>query len=341
MRVWESEIRRTLIGESPHLFYTIPNYLSSGEARLEKVINRGNILNPVLVETAETPGVFFHPVNLPGEYGLRAYRKALRDRLLVIKMVAFYTAVFVLIALAFDSISKTALVMSGFGLVVTLYAYVDYREVFLTRELLAERCCYYGWLFLACRPYLALFLLFYLSSGILQFLLAGENFLDRYGMSFEQSETEWWRILTGSLIHSGVAHWLSNLSLSIVIAAACGPVLRAYVLPIFLLGGMVSFYLVLFFNGIYPSEEHVGLVGTSGGLAALLGAQLVLIFRYRKSYPFRYGLTILYFVLISLILGSLFMNSSSLGCHIFGLAAGVFLGFFVPDYLKVDESTTP
>ena len=155
-------------------------------------------------------------------------------------------------------------------------------------------------------------------------------------MMFELPSDEGWRIVTGSLIHSRVAHWLSNFVMSIAIAAACGPVLRYYFLPIFFVGGVASFALTLAWNGYFPSQND-GLVGTSGGMAALLGSHLILCVKNLQSFPKQFFLTILYFVLISLIVGAIFLSSTSLACHAFGLIAGALIGLLVPNYLALPE----
>jgi len=313
--------------------------LVRGEDALLKVLRKGNILNPVLAEIPEQSGRFVHPILLPEEFSIAVYEKAVRDRILILKICAFYATLTTAGGAFFPDFLQAAVVMASMCLIVGGYCFVDYRTIFVRKERLAERCAYYGWLFLKCRSYLAAVIIIYLASGAWQFLAGGELFLDRWGLIYDLPDGEWWRVMTGSIIHSGPLHWLSNFAVAIGIAAACGPVLKKYFPVVFFLGGFASFLLCLAWNGLHPSD-HDGLVGTSGGLAALLGAQLFLCFRFKHSYPRQYYLTILYFVMISMIVAAIFLSSVSLPCHIFGLLAGAALAYGVPDYLNSggDES---
>lgn len=341
MKSWDIKFNREVSGELvPHLYYPVTGYLTKSETLFRKTIEKGNLLNPVLVSLPENIGVFMHPLELPAEFASVLYKKALRDRIFILRMAIGYCLFFGLGGLFFVEVRPPAFGVSATLAVASIYLYLDYRSVFLSLELLRERCRYYGWIFLNCRAPIIAITCIFLVSGTTQFVFGDDKFLNDYALAYELPEGEYWRLLTGSLIHSGIAHWLTNFSMGVAIAAICGPVLRKYFIPILVLGGVISFYLTFVWNGYHLSSEHDGLVGTSGGLAALLGSHLMLCAKYKSSYPRHFGLTVLYFVLISLIAGAIFLERTSLACHIFGLFAGGLIALLVPNYLEVDESTT-
>ena len=132
------------------------------------------------------------------------------------------------------------------------------------RSRLEQRARYYGWLFVSSRGYVAVYAALMAASGVLQFLLGGDQFLQRYALLYQAPDAEWWRIITGSLIHAGPAHWLANLAMGIGIAALSGPSLQRYFLPVFLVSGWFAFGAELVQQACMPQQNYDALVGTSG-----------------------------------------------------------------------------
>ncbi len=335
MRIWDKRLRTTAgIREEPRVHYPILGYYKDGNQTLEHVLGHGNPINPALVEMPENPGTLVHPINLPPPFSDVFFTNAVKNRRRMIAITAFYTILAILLGLIWEPMAEPMTVSAILTCAILIYLSLDYYSVFLRQEDLAERCTYYGWIFSRFRPYLIITVVFFLASGIMQFIIGGDNFLDQFGMYFDLSDNEYYRILTGSLVHSQLAHYLTNFSVAIAVAAICGPSLRMNFVPLFLIGGTVSFGMTLLIEPYLTQADHMGLVGTSGGIAALLGGLMVLIVRNPASYPKGIFYTIAFFFTMSFVLSALFLSIISLSCHLFGAAAGLIWGLFVPDYLS-------
>jgi membrane associated rhomboid family serine protease len=93
-----------------------------------------------------------------------------------------------------------------------------------------------------------------------------------------QIDHEYWRLLTAGFLHYDLTHFALNTLLLLLV----GPVVErragtAWLLVIFLVGSVVSFAGILMKHLIWPSQGIS--LGASGGLFALLGTGLVLVFR--------------------------------------------------------------
>lgn len=333
--VWEEEVRLRTVS-TPTVYYPIIGKFSQSKKRFDKALRTGNLLEPSLVSLAELNGRFVHALNLPDEHSLKTFQIAKRDRLRIVKMLSLCFTVTLLLAVFVDP-AYPGLVLSAIMATTLAYFFFDYWSVFRHRERLQERAKFYGWLFLHCRFYLIGTTVFFVLSGVIQFF-GGPDFLDRFGLIFDLPDGEYWRLVTGSLIHSGIPHWIGNFSVAIGVAGCCGPLQKKFFLPIFLLGGIISFFLSLMYENFIQPDIVDGLVGTSGGMAAVLGCQLVLCIRDKSSYPQDFYLAIGYFLMIGFIVAAIFIENTSLPCHVFGLLAGAVMSLFVPNYMEV---TTP
>ena len=335
MRIWDKSLRTTAgIQEAPRIHYPILGYHKAGAQSLERVLENGNPLSPVLAEIPENPGTLVHPINLPSAFSDVFFTNAVKNRKRMIAITAFYTTLPILLGLIWEPIADFTLVPAILTGAIFIYLSFDYYSVFLEREDLAERCTYYGWIFSRCRPYLIITVVFFLASGIAQFIIGGDDFLDQFGMYFDLPDNEYYRIFSGSLVHSQAAHYLTNFSYAIAVSAICGPSLRMSFVPLFLIGGTASFGLTLLIEPYLDYPDSLGLVGTSGGIAALLGGLIVLIVKNPASYPKGLFYTIGFFFMLGLGLNAFFVSIISLSCHLFGAAAGLIWGSFLPDYLS-------
>ena len=335
MTTWQKQIRVPAIElDEPKIHYPIYGVVSSGIGRLNKLLKNGNIIDPTLVELPKQPGVLHHPINLPPEFSDVFFANAVKNRKRMITIAAFYTTLPMLLGLIWVSIAELMAITAILAGAMFSYLLLDYYSVFRKHEDLAERCTYYGWIFSCCRPYLIITIVFFLASGIAQFMLGGDEFLDQYGMYFDLPDNEYYRIFSGSLIHSQVAHYLANFSYAIAVAAICGPSLRMSFVPLFLIGGTASFGMTLLIEPYLDYPGSLGLVGTSGGISALLGGLIVLILKNPSSYPKGLFYTIGFFFLLGFGLATFFTSIISLSCHLFGAAAGLIWGSFLPDYLS-------
>jgi membrane associated rhomboid family serine protease len=89
---------------------------------------------------------------------------------------------------------------------------------------------------------------------------------------------EYWRLFTAGFLHYDVTHFALNTLLLLLV----GPVVEhragtAWLIFIFLVGSVVSFAGILMKHLIWPSQGVS--LGASGGLFALLGTGLVMVFR--------------------------------------------------------------
>lgn len=94
-------------------------------------------------------------------------------------------------------------------------------------------------------------------------------------------EGEWWRLLTATVLHGGAEHLFGNCVALYVLGLACEHALGGWrLLALYVASGLAgSFASVL--SGPGPS------VGASGAICGLMGAAVVVLFRYRHVYHVR------------------------------------------------------
>jgi len=141
-----------------------------------------------------------------------------------------------------------------------------------------------------------------------------------------QIDHEYWRLFTAGFLHYDVTHFALNTLLLLLV----GPVVErragtSWLLLIFLAGSVASCAGILMKHLFWPSQGVS--LGASGGLFALLGTGLVLVFslpsqsrlvRIRLVVPVVFGLTY-----------SLLPRVTMIG-HIVGLAVGATFAFLFP-----------
>lgn len=336
MRIWDTPIKlRNKAMSEPQIWSCLTGVSKTGEDAINKLIKAGNPFTPCLVALPTSPNDFHHPGDLPDPYGQRFFERVHRNRKLTGFIALAYAAISLIVLLVVPSLKAIAGLMGSFCLLTTAYFALDNRLTYQNRSHFSERCRYYGWLFTSGPTYAWYFLAVFVVSGTIQFLLGSDQFLESYGLLFYAPLNEWWRVVSGSLIHSGPAHWLTNLSLALIIAIVSGPSLRLNMLPVFFFGGVFAFA-VAFLWANWTGANSDGLVGTSGGLAALLGCQITLIIKYRSSYPKLFLINVAFFFLIAFILSPLFIPSVSLACHLAGALFGLLFGVYVRDYLNIN-----
>lgn len=335
MRVWQQDAQlRFADTAEQQVYFPYTCKVSKDPAAVARAIDRCNLMNPVLVKLAATGGKFLHPLTLPGEAGRCARGRVRRDRIRMICIALGWLLSGVLLAFGWRELAYA--MMPGLLTLgaMTLYLVFDYWSVLRHRNRLEERARYYGWLFISSRRPVLVFVGLMVGSGAAQFIFGNEDFLQQFALLYDRSEFAWWRIISGAAIHASPAHWLANLVLGAGVAALSGPSLQRYFVPVFLVGGWLAFGGDFLHRQWFPRDGFDALVGTSGGIASLAGCTLALCLRFRPSYPYQLWLTILVFILVSLIIGAVFIAQTSLACHVYGLAAGAALSWLVPDYLE-------
>src|SRR2546423_4441529 len=141
---------------------------------------------------------------------------------------------------------------------------------------------------------------------------------------------EYWRLITCGFLHWDLRHLLLNTLLLFLL----GPIVERRagtigLLIIFLSASVASGLGILVKHQIWPAESVS--LGASGGMFGLLGAALVLVFRWPSPSRLRTMLT------AALVLGLIysFLPGVSMIGHIVGLIIGTTMGFVIP--LKVPK----
>jgi len=141
------------------------------------------------------------------------------------------------------------------------------------------------------------------------------------------AEGEWWRLVTGAFLHSGVMHLGFNMLLLWFLAQEMEPVLGPWrftlVYSVSLAGGALGVML------LSPNQPTVG---ASGAVFGLMGALVVLQVRAKQN-PWRSG--ILGLVLVN-VLFTFAVPGISVGGHLGGLLVGAVTGAVVP-FRRVPE----
>lgn len=165
-------------------------------------------------------------------------------------------------------------------------------------------------------------------------LLSGEPY-QAAGPVFERgalfgplvAQGEWWRLVTGAFLHSGVMHLGFNMLLLWFLAQEMEPVLGPWrftlLYAVSLAGGALGVML------LSPDQPTVG---ASGAVFGLMGALVVLQVRARQN-PWRSG--ILGLVLVNLLF-TFAVPGISVGGHLGGLVVGAVTGAVVP-FRRVPE----
>lgn len=141
------------------------------------------------------------------------------------------------------------------------------------------------------------------------------------------AQGEWWRLVTGAFLHSGVMHLGFNMLLLWFLAQEMEPVLGPWrftlLYAVSLAGGALGVML------LSPDQPTVG---ASGAVFGLMGALVVLQVRARQN-PWRSG--ILGLVLVNLLF-TFAVPGISVGGHVGGLVVGAVTGAVVP-FRRVPE----
>lgn len=141
-----------------------------------------------------------------------------------------------------------------------------------------------------------------------------------------QINHQYWRLLAAGFLHYDLTHFALNTLLLFLV----GPVVErragtAWLLAVFLVGSIVSFAGILMKHSLWPSPGIS--LGASGGLFALLGTGLVLVFRLpSQSRLVRVRL------MVPLVVGLIYsvLPRVTMVGHIVGLVVGVAIALALP-----------
>jgi len=141
-----------------------------------------------------------------------------------------------------------------------------------------------------------------------------------------QIHHEYWRLITAGFLHYDLTHLVLNTFLLLLI----GPVVErragvAWLLLIFLTASVASFVGILIKHQLWPSQGVS--LGASGGVFAVLGAALVLVFRLRsQNRRLRIRLAM---VFLGGLTYSVLPGISMIG-HVTGLLVGAAIALLIP-----------
>jgi membrane associated rhomboid family serine protease len=137
---------------------------------------------------------------------------------------------------------------------------------------------------------------------------------------------EWWRMVTGPLLHSGPLHLFANLVGWLLLGKLMEPLLPRWTLPfVAVISAFASSAFSLF---ILPRAVSVGFSGAVSGMTALA---LILWMRRREELPLRFMGALLICILSGVV--SDWNNSTKIDYpgHAAGFAAGLAIGFAIID----------
>jgi len=173
--------------------------------------------------------------------------------------------------------------------------------------------------------FVLLMLLFFLAA------MDRKTSIDVAGLVKEKVRAgEYWRLLTGALLHVNPLHFFMNGMFLINVGAVLEPLVHRWIIPlVFLIAALAgSVCSVLMFDKAS--------IGASGGLMGLLGFLGVISYRLRDRIPVNYAwMAVKNSMLIGAIgiLGYEYIDNAA---HCGGLLTGAILGLFVqPDFNRV------
>jgi membrane associated rhomboid family serine protease len=180
-------------------------------------------------------------------------------------------------------------------------------------------------------------------TGVMQFLaqrqMGGlENLVVGYGAYYPaMSGGEWWRVLSGPLFHSGVAHFVGNMVGIALLGPVASMVLTARVAGLAMLLGAPLGLLAAYASN---APQYDSFLGASGGLFALFG--LVVGAGVFRPALLPSGLTI-YWGLLALIFGvsaELVGAKVSSIAHLAGFSSGLILSLVAVKFVSHSNSET-
>lgn len=299
----------------------------TGQNRAEKYLNYVNILTPVLVRSPSSDERFLPPYLIDTE---NISRKLKRNTRIMMWMTLIYA---VAGGVLFSVIADTWLASKWFviSIMMTGFMYSGLKG-FDHPGFYEERSRFYGWSILHGASVGWLYIGFLLVLGAIQYSLVArtgiEQTLESYGTLFEAvAEGECWRFLTGPYLHTGVAHWMSNLLMGSGLILGYFPALGWRIVPIFLICASFSFL------GTYSSwlfdAGTLGIVGVSGGISGVAGTFLAANLRFPELFPPKMATTTFWVALMTFLTYSLVTDPFSFSAHLAGFLLGIGIGYMI------------
>ncbi len=215
------------------------------------------------------------------------------------------------------------------GVMMLAYVLVLYVAVFRPIDTLRENSRFVVWVYTSPSDYARKALIVMLLLGALQFWLQRsvgglEALITRYGLVFDVAPLQPWRYISGPLMHSGITHWMANVSLLIVAISLVSTLATRVAAALILAAGTILPALVLTFLPYAIRQD--AFLGISGGVLALMGWMVGIGWRERAWLPRHFALTIGMFSVLFVILSTLLSPKANDFVHVAGLLIGVLAG---------------
>lgn len=135
-------------------------------------------------------------------------------------------------------------------------------------------------------------------------------------------EGEIWRLLTGTLLHGNIIHFMFNIFALLVLSKLIEVVIhRLYIPLVFLIAALSGSLFSLLLIPDIPS------VGASGGIMGLLGFLLILNSKHKHLFPVTQQQMLAKATIYTFLAGLLAYEVIDNPAHLGGLLAGIFLGW--------------
>lgn len=264
---------------------------------------------------------------------LSSYSSRLRRALL-----AYLAVSALLFAGALHWASNDAACIAAMPLILAAVVAADAAIVQFDRAALEAKARFVAWVRLDRRSRVAA-MTFAGALGVGEIIQIAVEWPDRdvdaafrsYGVMYERlSDGQWWRILTGPFVHSGVTHLAANAVLGCIgfgVLAALGRQRLAW--AVFLLGntmGAAAEFLM-------TSGHTAGMTGVSGGVYALFGTLVAMGCRREPAVPRGAIAPLIGVAAMSIPLSLLSGSHVAVFAHAGGLLAGVMAGAL----LRIDQ----
>ncbi len=167
----------------------------------------------------------------------------------------------------------------------------------------------------------------------LQLVLAGKdagfNTIDAgANAAFLVRDGEWFRLVTGSLLHSSPQHVIGNVFMLVLLGTMLERLIGLTQFTLVLLASAVASQIASAAAGL-DHGNHVYALGASGAVFGLLGALCVVTWRYRADLPGGYRLSVRIWVVligVNMVLLPLFQARVDKAGHLGGFLAGAVIG---------------
>ncbi|ASP46535.1 rhomboid family intramembrane serine protease [Cognaticolwellia beringensis] len=219
-----------------------------------------------------------------------------------------------------------------FLLMSILYA-VEYYCGLNTIRGIKERALFFNWFYNSSLVGKSLLIctLFGIAIGVTQLLLFQylgneDEVFKVFGVMYDDlRQHQYWRLITGPLLHYSILHYLNNFLMLSMIGTLCLSLIGYKSVLVFFSGNAIGAY----FQFTLGLQHLNNCGGISFGVYSLFGFILGFNFFIRKILPKGFFLSLLVIVLIGFLFSELLIiNSASVG-HVVGFFFGVFSNLFL------------